>query len=252
MTMERVLVGFDGSVPAVRALDLAAEEAALRGGELEIVHALPDVDGAAPVLAAAVDRVHTRHPALETAAVPVAGDPVRALLDRGRTAALTVVGSRDLDGIAGFVTGSVSRRTAARAECPVMIVGGKRAGRRQAGPGFVLFVVGADDEADAAGLAFAEARLRGVELRIRHAPTYAPAAPGPAAARRHPAAPEPHQRAPQHRETRAALATSAAGAAETGEALLVVATRRSCRGPDRAARSLLHEARCPVVLVPAR
>ncbi|WBB61955.1 universal stress protein [Streptomyces sp. WMMC500] len=252
MSTGRVLVGFDGSVPAVRALDLAAEEAVRRGAALEILYALPDVDGAAPVLAVATDRVRERHPGLEVVAVPVAGDPVSALVSRGGTAVLTVVGSRELGGIAGLVAGSVSRRTAGRAEGPVMVVRGDRPARTSPGQGHVLLVVCGDDEVDAAAFAFAEAQRRGVGLRVRHAGTYAPTTAEASAAPRASTATDPDRRASRSRDPRALVTTSAAQDAETGGPVLAVATRGRRHGAPRAVRSLLRDARCPVVLVPAR
>ncbi len=251
MSTGRVLVGFDGSFPAVRALDLAAEEAVRRGAALEIVYALPDVDGAAPVLAVAVDRVRDRCPGLEVVAVPVAGDPVSALVSRGRAAVLTVVGGRELGGIAGLVGGSVSRRTAGRATGPVMVVRGDLPARPSPGQGHVLLVLSGDGEVDAAAFAFAEARRRGVGLRVRRAWTYAPTTAEPAASRSATAS-EPDRRRPQARDPRAAATASAAQDGETGGAVLAVATRGRRHGPPRTVRTLLRAARCPVVLVPAR
>lgn len=252
MSTGRVLVGFDGSVPAVRALDLAAEEAVRRGAALEIVYALPDVDGAAPVLAVAVDRVRDRCPGLAAAAVPVAGDPVSALVSRGRAAVLTVVGGRELGGIAGLVGGSVSRRTAGRATGPVMVVRGDLPARPSPGQGHVLLVISGDGEVDAAVFAFAEARRRGVGLRVRRAWTHAPTTAEPAAAPRSATASEPDRRRSRARDRRAAATASAAQDGETGEAVLAVATRGRRHGPPRTVRTLLRAARCPVVLVPAR
>lgn len=127
MTARHVVVGVDGSVVAVRALDEAAAEAVRHGTELEIVFAVTDIDEAGPTLKSAVEQVRRRHPGLPVSTVPVVGDATEALLRRGRDAALTVVGSRGLPGFAGLVLGSVSLRLAAHAE---------PAPRRAGGPGF--------------------------------------------------------------------------------------------------------------------
>ncbi|AUH38877.1 universal stress protein [Streptomyces sp. CMB-StM0423] len=255
MSAERVVVGFDGSLPAVRALDLAAEEAVLRRAELEIVYALPDTDAAAPVLTAAQDRVRARHPELPTSALPEAGDPARALLRRGRSAALTVVGCREHGGVAGLLTGSVSRRVIARAHGPVLVARGGRRGRRPAqGGGFVLLIAGGGD-VDAAVFAFAEAQRRGVELRVRHARMHTPPPALNTTPPRHtaptPAHPPPPSDTPRPPRARPAPPAGAPPPPDTGEALLVVAACRPSRGRHTAARAVLQPADCPIVLVPA-
>ncbi|SNX56057.1 universal stress protein family protein [Streptomyces sp. TLI_55] len=49
MTLQQVVVGTDGSLVAVRALDWASDDAVRRGAELRIVYAVPDRDQAGPV-----------------------------------------------------------------------------------------------------------------------------------------------------------------------------------------------------------
>ncbi|WP_416966007.1 universal stress protein, partial [Streptomyces sp. Agncl-13] len=49
MTLHQVIVGVDGSLVSVRALDRAADEAARRGLALGVVYAVPDSDEAGPV-----------------------------------------------------------------------------------------------------------------------------------------------------------------------------------------------------------
>src|SRR4051794_23095308 len=112
MTIRHVSVGVDGSLIAVRALDRAAEEAAVRGAVLHIVYAVPDLDEAGPVLASAVSRVRARHPSLPVTAVPAVGHPAQVLAALGRSAVLTVVGTRGLGGVTGLLFGSVSMRLA--------------------------------------------------------------------------------------------------------------------------------------------
>ncbi|WP_306610669.1 universal stress protein [Streptomyces lunaelactis] len=74
MTTRHVTVGVDGSLVAVRALDRACEEAALRGAVLDIVYAVPDLEEAGPVLASAAARVRDRHPGLRSRPVPSRAD----------------------------------------------------------------------------------------------------------------------------------------------------------------------------------
>ncbi|MCW2873417.1 universal stress protein [Actinacidiphila oryziradicis] len=174
----RVVVGVDGSIISVRALDRAAEEAALRGAALEIVYAVPDLDEAEPVLASALSRVRDRYPGLTVTTAPVAADPAQALAFRSRDAALTVVGTRGRwgsprafsygGGFAGLLLGSVSVRLAAHTHGPLLVVRGEPA----TGPGGVLLGIESDADIDAAAYAFEEAARRGAPLRILHAWTY--------------------------------------------------------------------------------
>lgn len=157
MALRQVVVGVDGSLSAVRALDRASEEAVLRGAALNILYAVPDADIAGPVLASSALRVRNRHPGLAFTSVAVVDSPVRALLRHGQDAELTVVGSRGLGGIVGLVAGSVSRRLAARIRGPLLVV---RGGRADPEGEVLLWPSGAAD-LDAAAFAFAEADFRG-------------------------------------------------------------------------------------------
>ncbi|WP_323138083.1 MULTISPECIES: universal stress protein [unclassified Streptomyces] len=163
MTTRHVTVGVEGTLIAVRALDRAAEEAVLRGALLDIVYAVPDLDEAGPVVASAAARVHERHPGLPVTASAFEGGPVQALVQHGRDAELTVVGTRGLGGVAGLLFGSVSLRLAARTRGPLFVV---RGNHRSARRGEVLFGMESDADVDAATYAFAEAARRGVRLSV--------------------------------------------------------------------------------------
>lgn len=80
MTPQYVVVGVDGSLISVRALDWAADEAVRRGVELAVVYAVPDSDEAGPVLASAVTRLGARHPELSVMTRDAVGSPVRTLV----------------------------------------------------------------------------------------------------------------------------------------------------------------------------
>ncbi|MFJ2263725.1 universal stress protein [Streptomyces sp. NPDC087844] len=280
MTTGQVTVGVDGSLVAVRALDRAADEAALRATTLEVVYAVPDLDEAGPILASAVSRVHVRHPGLPVVAVPVEGHSAAVLAEHGRDSVLTVVGCRNMGGFAGTLFGSVSSRLAAHAHGPLLVVRGDSPGHSY---GEVLLVL--DDETDAiaaidatdaidatpAAYAFQEAALRGARLRFlrfsAHRHPVAGLVPhggtGPAAP--HPANPEEsavvrERRTRVHRvctEIRsAATRTTRELLDATRTADLVVIARRPEPGghgrrPGPAARTLLHRAHCPVLIVPA-
>jgi nucleotide-binding universal stress UspA family protein len=139
---ERIVVGVDGSKPANRALRWAVDEARLRGGVLELVHAwrVPvSVVGVAPGATVGVDPF-----GLETNAAAVLDEatdavdqtglawPVErtlsnrgaawAILESARQADLVVVGSRGRGGFAGLVLGSVSHQVTHHAPCPVVVI----------------------------------------------------------------------------------------------------------------------------------
>ncbi|MDX3748223.1 universal stress protein [Streptomyces sp. AK08-02] len=260
MTTRHVVVGVDSSVAAVRALDLAADEAALRTTTLEIVYAVPGFDEAWPVLASAASRVAYRHPGLPVVTLPAEGHPAAVLAERGREAALTVVGRRSPGELAGAVLHSVSRSLAAHG--PLLVVRGDSPPHLH---NEVLLVLDAD--ADMAAYAIHEAGLRSAELRIIRAPAHRYPASAPVPRRRSEAA-TAHvvpagdvlvgqgERCPRVRRV-----TQDAGPASM-QALLE-ATRTSdlvvigCRpGPGghgrhlgSVARTLLNRAHCPVLMV---
>lgn len=246
MAIRQVTVGVDGSLTAVRALDRAAEEAALRGAVLAIVYAVPDVDIAGPVLASAVLRVRRRCPGLPVTAIAVAGHPVRALERHARHAELTVVGSRVRGPLAGLLIGSVSRRLAARIRGPLLIVRGDQ----EIHGGEVVLWPSKGTGADAAAFAFAEAERRSTPVRVLNGDDSGGA--GRVSGRRPvpvrddgASRPDPQARGSAHRSGRVLLeATHGAG--------LVVVSARGHRGlpADPATRILLRRSHCPVVIVP--
>ncbi|MGW3942756.1 universal stress protein [Streptomyces phaeochromogenes] len=266
MTTRHVVVGVDGSVIAVRALDLAADEAALRTTPLEIVYAVPDVDEAGPVLASAVSRVAYRHPGLPVVAVPIDGHPAAVLAERGREAALTVVGRRSPGGLAGTVLGSVSRRLAVHAHGPLLVVRGDSPPHLH---NEVLLVLDAEDDADPAAYAIHEAGLRSAELRILRAPAHRYPVSAPVPRRRSEAAAShvvpagdvlvgQGKRYPRvHRETQDAGPASAQALLEATRTsdLVVIGCRLGPGGDGRhlgsVARTLLNRAHCPVLVVTA-
>ncbi|MCH5671923.1 universal stress protein [Streptomyces gilvus] len=268
MTAQHVAVGVDGSLIAVRALDLAAEEAVRRGATLRVVYAVSDRDEAAPILAAAAERIRDRHPGLPFETEAAEDDPVRALARESAGAALTVVGTRGLGTVGGTLFGSVSLRLAAHTHGPLMIVRGDHpCGDDRA----VLLGLESDADAEAAAHAFEAAERRAVRLRVLHTPAHrhtAPELPSPIPAT------SPGQRR-QAQEERAEEAVSRFGIARlrqahpsvtvdtgtvrtgpahalldaTRECAVVVIGRHRHLGP--VAHTLLHRSHCPVVLVPA-
>lgn len=274
MTDPHVVVGVDGSLVAVRALDWAAEEAVRRGTALRIVYAVPCRDEAGPVLASAAARVHQRHPGLTVESGAVERGAVEALAAESVEAALTVVGTRGLGSVTGLVAGSVSWRVAARVRGPLAIVRGDPArGRNRE----VLLGLESDADDAATAYAFQEAVRRKARLRVVRSSTHrhtAPELPSPVTAtsrgrERQPRNDRVEEAVPlfsvarlreKYPEVRVDSRTVHRGPAHallsgTRHAdVVVIGTRqRAIRlGPPLGpvAQTLSQHARCPVVLVP--
>ncbi|QHC23047.1 universal stress protein [Streptomyces sp. GS7] len=181
-----LVVGTDGSDDALRAVDWAADEAALRGCPLHLLHAslwvqyedsAPSVGrypearrhaAARSVAASAEERARLRQPEVAVSAVVRDEDPVYALVDESDRAAMVVVGSRG-HGLSGVLLGSVSVTVAARAHCPVVVVR-DGAGEVPTRGRWVLLGLGAPERTpEAADFAFMEAALRGCGVTVLHA-----------------------------------------------------------------------------------
>jgi nucleotide-binding universal stress UspA family protein len=139
-----VVIGFDGSEPAMRAVQAAADVAMEEGAQLRIAHVVqvPSIDSwayeetahagtvhahslrehADDALEAAVRLAKAKHPDLHVSTEVLYGNPARAIADLGSTAGLIVVGSRGRGGFRGLLLGSVSHNVIHKAECPVMII----------------------------------------------------------------------------------------------------------------------------------
>ncbi|MFH5824875.1 universal stress protein [Georgenia sp. AZ-5] len=182
-----VVVGVDGSARAASAVDWAADEAARRGARLHVLHAfeLADswlandlvsaVDARAAgeeICAAAVARARAAHPRLAVTSEVQLANPAAALADVSRRAAAVVVAARGRGAVRSQLLGSTSRRLAARAHGPVVVV------RGDGGEGGGPVVVGVDRAATAAVVyALADAARRGVHLRAVHATPAPPDGP---------------------------------------------------------------------------
>jgi nucleotide-binding universal stress UspA family protein len=180
--VQRIVVGIDGSAASARALEYAADEAALTGHELEVVHALElptDVDFygvhvagaqveslqdyAEQLLASAENRVAELHPGLGCRSRYQIGGATTVLIEASQDAAALVVGNRGLGGLGRAVLGSVSGRVATESACPVFVIG-EHDELPTSGP----ILVGVDDsEFGVAALRFAlaEAALRRTSVR---------------------------------------------------------------------------------------
>ncbi|MDQ0955186.1 nucleotide-binding universal stress UspA family protein [Streptomyces phaeochromogenes] len=283
-----LVVGVDGSEPGMRAVDWAADEAALRGVPLRLVYASlwERYEGAAlaeglgrsseqvladSIVEAAAKRAHRREVDLKISTEVLPEEPVPALLREGRNASALVLGTRGRSGIAELLLGSVSLAVAARADCPVIVLRGSHdiqadAGMRRR----IVLGVGEEPENSAAvRFAFEEARERRVPLEAvrawrcpAHESTDHPLLSGEPA----------HLHEQQATETlEAALRDAPAGvelrrrivegpartvlldASAEADLLVVGAQRRHGHFGlqlGRVAHAVLHHSACPVAVVP--
>ncbi|GGY15853.1 universal stress protein [Streptomyces djakartensis] len=193
--MDRPLVvGVDGSEPSLRAVDWAADEAALRGVPLRVVYASlweryeRAVFASGPesseqvvtdVLAVtAARRARRRAPGLKVTSEVVPEGPVPVLRRASREASALVVGYRGRGGAAELLLGSVSLAVAGHADGPVIVVRGDhddQAGTGRRGRRVVVGVPADPADSEAVRFAFREASRRGVPLeavRAWHRPAH--------------------------------------------------------------------------------
>ena len=136
----RIVVGIDGSESARAALDWAWDEAKRWGAELEVVHAWAypyayGVEGAVVVPPQTLSEDAKKLADEELADlrarkgddVPMTmvvdeGGAAHTLLDRGKDAAMIVVGARGHGGFLSLLVGSVADQVVHHAPCPVVVV----------------------------------------------------------------------------------------------------------------------------------
>ncbi|MGW0885993.1 universal stress protein [Streptomyces sp. NPDC002671] len=127
------VVGVDGSEHSAAAVDLAFEEAALRGAELRALYVwqpgpLRILDEHEPqqeyrrLLSETVAGRHARYPDVDLRHELIVGHPVQALTDASALALGLVVGTRGRGGFTGMLLGSVSQGVLHYARCPVFAV----------------------------------------------------------------------------------------------------------------------------------
>jgi nucleotide-binding universal stress UspA family protein len=169
-----VVVGIDGSRPALDAALWAVDEAVDRDIPLRLVYAIQPsestsgfLDKANRDLAAAECAVRYAFTAVESMEKPVKIEaeilqnrPTQALLEASRGAALLCVGSIGLNSGAQGTVGATAAALASASHCPVAVVRGHDPVRR----GWVVADLDATEDSDAV-------LLRGLdEARLRHAP----------------------------------------------------------------------------------
>lgn len=130
---EFYVVGVDGSEHSAAAVDLAFEEAALRGAELRALYVweprpLRVFDEHAAqqecrrLLSETVAGRQARYPEVDLRHELVVGHPVQVLTEASTRALGLVVGTRGRGGFTGMLLGSVSQGVLHHARCPVIAV----------------------------------------------------------------------------------------------------------------------------------
>ncbi|MFI1440416.1 universal stress protein [Streptomyces fructofermentans] len=288
MTDLPIVVGVDGSEPALRAVDWAADEAVVRGLPLRLVyaslweryegaHLAGDLGkpservAAEDVVANAARRATSRRPEVRVSTDVQPEDPEYALVRESRSAFLLVTGTRGRSGMAEALLGSVSLTMAGHAHCPVVVVRGSHDnGALPVIHGRVVVGVGEQPVASAAvRFAAEEARRRGVELEAvrawrcpAHETTDHPLLAGEPARLHELQAVEVLEKALEdvpagvevRRRTVEDHARTVLVDASRDADLLVLGARRRQRHfglqLGRVAHGVLHHSACPVVIVP--
>ncbi|MFF7969849.1 universal stress protein [Streptomyces sp. NPDC007905] len=282
-----IVVGVDGSEPSLLAVDWAADEAALRGAPLRLVYAslwdryegallAQELDKpleevmARDVVGPAEQRARHRRPGLRVTTDVLPQEPGQGLVRESSAALAVVLGCRGRSGMTEALLGSVGVTVAGHAHCPVIVLRGGHDENARAGTGGRVVLGVGDPPAGSAAVRFAaeEAGLRGVPLeavrawrRPAHATTghrlhvgkparleKQPAVALEEALREAPGAVELIRRTAEGHARDVLLAAS-----QEADLLVVGARRRRGHfGPQlgRVAHVLLHQAACPVAVVP--
>ncbi|WP_328835279.1 universal stress protein [Streptomyces europaeiscabiei] len=283
-----IVVGVDGSEPGLRAVDWAADEAALRGAPLRLVYAslweryegarLAEDLGepservrAEDIVDSAARRAHLRRPDVKITTDVLPEEPEYTLLRESRSASLLVTGTRGRSALTEALLGSVSLTVAAHAHCPMIVVRGSHDNRAlPATHGRVVVGVGERPTSSAAvRFAFEEARRRGAEVEAvrawrcpAHETTDHPLLAGEPARLHEEQAVEALESALQdapadvrlHRRTAEGHARNALVDASRDADLLIIGAKRRQRHfglqLGRVTHGVLHHSACPVVIVP--
>ncbi|MGJ0558354.1 universal stress protein [Methylocystis sp.] len=187
ITPGSIVLGYDRSQAARRALAWAATQAALENRVLSVVHVItpsttyPTIalgagyvdpqlvqrgadENAALELAEARDVLSREFPDVQVETVAVHGTVARVLVDLSRTAACVVVGSHGYGRLASLLLGSVGFELSRTATCPVFVIRPNEPGSVRGG-----IIVGSDGEPSSAEViefAFRQASLRQLALTV--------------------------------------------------------------------------------------
>ena len=185
-----IVVGYDGSPPACRALAWALEEARLRKLPVRLVHVYEPamhslaLGYGAMVPSAVLDGIHDKArevveqglaearalaPDVEVEGHLVAGTAASTLLGLSDDATMLVLGSRGLGGFRGLLLGSVSHQVGVHAKVPVVVLRGDSAMPAMPGGPVVVGLDGSPASLGALGFAFDVASRHGRPLVALHA-----------------------------------------------------------------------------------
>lgn len=187
-----VVVGVDGSPPALRAVRWAAREAAGHGVGLRVLHAIgvpeffpggaisPSTElfhlleqDSENVLREAEVAAQEVAPGVDVRSESTTDPPVIALIEASSSARSVVLGESGRGAFTGLLLGSTTVTLAAHAHCPVIAVRGDV--DRGVDAPVVVGVDGSELSEHALGCAFEQAAFRGVRLVAMHAYTDADA-----------------------------------------------------------------------------
>ncbi|MET9450524.1 universal stress protein [Streptomyces cinerochromogenes] len=283
-----IVVGVDGSEPSLRAVEWAADEAALRGASLRLVYASlweryegasvaddlgkPSEEVMAQDIAETAERrARRRQPGVKVTTEILPEEPEYSLIRESRSALAMVVGCRGRSGVTEALLGSVSVTVAGHAYCPVIVLRGSHDNQARSGVRgrVVLGVSEKPTHSAAVRFAIEEALLHGVPLeavrawrRPLHEPRAHPLIVGEPAHLQERQAAETVEEALRgtpaglqvYRRTIEGFARDALLAVSREADLLVVGARRR-EGHfglqlGRVAHGVLHHAACPVAVVP--
>lgn len=275
---EPVVVGVDGSDPALNAVRWAAHTAALRDAPLEAVHAMSsgwdlgdrlgvftlnhpgfrEAGEKALAQAEAVALTETAQHPVTVRTLLVSPSPISALRRRARHAQLLVVGARGLGAFERTLLGSVSGALARHPTCPLAIIPTEQAPASRDLP-VLVGVDGSPGSHRAVAFAIEEAARRAVGLTAVTVWTDSPPT------RRGDPAEHAHrlladglagheERFPDVAITRIVAEDDPARRLlyESAGTQLVVLGNRSRHGHGSVARTVLHAARVPLVLLDRR
>jgi nucleotide-binding universal stress UspA family protein len=117
-----LVVGLDGSTPALGAARLAVSAAAEEGRAVRLVQAELGETSPDEPLEAMVERLRDEHPTVEIELVTTETSAVSALASASRGAGFVVVASQGHRGVPGFLLGSTTRAVVQSAQAPVIVL----------------------------------------------------------------------------------------------------------------------------------
>ena len=257
--LAEVVVGTDGTAPALHAVAWAATEARLRGRALRIVHVASYADTEAgrrhahSILGRALTVAHQqdRHATVTTELL--GGNPAEALAETARGADLLVVGMIS-EHASDVLVGSVATPVVAKAVCPVTVVRGQHRAHTASLP-VVLALGDPDTDSAAVEFAFADADRHNGTLVVLHV-AHGPHATGEVANALQTRLQPWHDRypaVPVEIRVEHGLATEALlGGANQARMMVATRGRGAIAGAvlGSASRALVKLSMCPVTIVP--